>query len=80
LFNFCATAHQKKIGETRYSNNDKCTAERFAPLSIYEQWKAEGNIPRQDDWIYGYVPDNIFFNAPEKEFENYVMKHFYFYE
>lgn len=64
----------------REVDNDKFSAELFAPLSVYQNWKAGGSIPKTDDCFRGYVPDNIFYHATAEDFEKYVNKHFIGYE
>ena len=60
----------------REVDNDKFSAELFAPLSIYHEWKTNGSIPKTDDCFKGYVPDSIFYHSTTEEFEKYVNKHF----
>lgn len=49
----------------------------FGPLSLYDRWVKSGRrVPNLDDTYDGYVEDEIFFNATQKQFEDYVREHF----
>ena len=49
----------------------------FGPQSLYDRWqKSSLGIPHIDDSYDGYIEDEIFFNAPQEQFEDYVREHF----
>lgn len=49
------------------------TGALFGPESLIRAWRElETGVPKNDDYIYAYVPDHIFNNASDEEFENWV--------
>ncbi len=49
----------------------------FGPQSLYDRWqKSPLGTPHIDDTYDGYIEDEIFFNASQEQFEDYVREHF----
>lgn len=49
------------------------TGALFGPERLIKAWRAlETGVPKNDDYIYAYVPDHIFDNASDEEFEKWV--------
>lgn len=52
---------------------DHFTGTLFGPESLIKAWRElETGVPKNDDYIYAYVPDHIFHNLSDEEFTNWV--------
>lgn len=61
----------------RVVDNDRFSDATFAPASLYKKWKSlKTGIPRDDDFFFAYVEDEIFFHASKEDFEKHVANLF----